>query len=99
MVLYEVNLAVKKSIIADFEVWLQDHVNQMLKIDGFESAQIFKVEEDEQDYKSLTVVYRLKDRECLETYFSTKAAEMREDGLKKFSNNFKATRRILHPAL
>ena len=50
--------------------------------------------EDEQYF--LTVQYKIKTQEDLDRYFWNYAEKMRKEGIKKFSNKFKAHRRIMN---
>jgi hypothetical protein len=45
-VTYEVNLKVQKPIQKDFEHWLVSHIDDVLAIDGFESAHWYEVNQD-----------------------------------------------------
>ncbi len=95
MVIYEVNLAIDDEIYTKFRLWLKEHVTEMLQFPGFMQASIFKPEIDDASVqKKLTIQYQLKNRDDLEKYFSEFAAKMREDGIKRFSDKFSATRRV-----
>ena len=48
MTIYEVNLRVLNEIAEEFEAWLDQHIKDILKIDGFASAEWFEVEEDKE---------------------------------------------------
>ena len=95
MVIYEVNLTIAGAIYAEFKLWLREHVNEMLRFPGFIQASIFKPEQDEiTDKEKLTVQYQLESRGDLERYFTEFAPRMREEGTKRFNDQFSATRRI-----
>ncbi|HET9679741.1 MAG TPA: DUF4286 family protein [Gammaproteobacteria bacterium] len=92
--IYEVNLSVKPAIVDEFDVWLRGHVSDMLALPGFTSAEIFSADESADAHKRV-VQYRLRDRQALEQYLADHAPRMREDGIKRFGDDFSAQRRIL----
>lgn len=95
MVIYEVNLFINKAIYSEFQLWLINHVKEMLTFPGFIQASILKPEDElKQEMEKLTVQYQLEDRESLTTYFNKFAAKMREDGINRFNDKFSAERRI-----
>jgi hypothetical protein len=95
MVIYEVNLKIKNSILTQFKAWLSIHVSEMLEIDGFIHAKIFKDVDSSQDYTFLTVQYEIESIDKLKSYFSHQANQMRRDGVSRFGDNFSATRRVM----
>ncbi|USQ12953.1 DUF4286 family protein [Legionella lytica] len=95
MVVYEVNLLIDENIYNQFESWLKEHAREMLQFSGFINAHILKPEnEDTVSQKKLTVQYQLDNKDSLTNYFNQFAAKMREDGLKRFKDQFSAERRI-----
>ncbi|MDX1438785.1 MAG: DUF4286 family protein [Rubricoccaceae bacterium] len=95
MILYEVNLLVDAEIADDYAAWLGPHIKEILKLNGFLSAEWFEVETEDKKHIHWCIHYRLKDRTSLETYFIEHADRMRGDGLNRFSGRFTADRRIL----
>ena len=69
----------------------------MGEFDGFGQGRIEVAEEADPGCTCLVVRYPVRDREALETYFRVGAPKMRGDGLKRFPNQFSASRRILRP--
>ena len=94
VVIYEVNLTINDDIENAFLEWLEEHIKEILTFEGFQSANINKVEVEGSTQYS--VQYQLTNRESLQSYFDNHAQKMREDGIKRFGNQFSATRRILH---
>ncbi|VEB37915.1 Uncharacterised protein [Legionella sainthelensi] len=95
MVIYEVNLAIDKDVFAKFQVWLKEHVKEMLQLPGFIQARILKPEAEEiVGKKELTVQYQLENRDSLTVYFTEFAEKMREKGIRLFQDKFSAERRI-----
>ena len=90
--IYEVSLEVDPAILASFDPWLQQHVQDMLRIEGFLSAEILR--EDADGVRSRRVVrYRIRDEDALEAYLRDHAEGMRQDGLQRFGKAFTASRR------
>lgn len=95
MITYEVNLTIDNIIIDDYYHWLIQHVKQMLQFNGFSSAEIAKEKTPEKSTQTkITVWYTLNSEESLNHYLENFAPAMREDGIKRFGNQFSATRRI-----
>lgn len=94
MVIYEVNLTINRAVYSEFTLWLKEHVNEMLQFPGFIQASIFKPEEEISDQEKLTIQYQLESRADLERYFTDFAPRMREEGIKRFSDKFSASRGI-----
>lgn len=99
MLIYEVNLTVATEVAADYKSWLQDHIKELLEIDGFHAAKLYERDADEAggNGECWTVHYFLEDRAALNNYFDNYAAAMRDDGIKRFGGKFSATRRVLEP--
>ena len=96
MVIYEVNLSIDNEIYQDYKIWLDEHILEMLKFDGFLNATVMRqsVNADESDAQThLTVQYQVERAEDLQTYFTEHALKMRGDGVKRFEGRFTATRR------
>ena len=91
MVLYEINLTIDNNSPELFMEWLPGHVQRVLKAKGFIDASIFQ---EEKEGLQITVFYKVKSREDLESYFNGYAKEMRQEGLDKFPNQFKASRKV-----
>lgn len=98
-IVYEVNLAVDLDIARSYEVWLADHLREMVTFDGFESADWFERDAKEHelslDQVHWTIHYRLRDRKTYADYISNHASRMRNEGIEKFGAAFQATRRVL----
>ncbi|HMB56230.1 MAG TPA: DUF4286 family protein [Arenimonas sp.] len=97
MIVYEVNLFVRRGIEAEFRAWLDQHVREMLALPGFTGAEV--MERDDPAATEGEVVlcsqYRLRDAAALDDYFRQHATAMRADGLARFGENFRAERRVL----
>ena len=94
-VTYEVALTPDPEILREFDLWLEGHVAEMLRLPGFDSASIHAAEDPATGRPERVVRYRLDSREALERYFRDDAARMRADGLNRFGDRFSASRRIV----
>lgn len=93
--IYQIELQVEGEVIAEFDIWLAGHVEEMLAISGFLSAEILADSEaDKQGVARRTVQYRVISREALEHYFTHDAERMRAEGQRRFGGYFEATRRV-----
>ncbi len=102
LVVYEVNLVVDAAAAVEFERWMADHIREMLEIDGFFRARWYRRQPEDEGSPSSddvhwTVQYDVYTREQLNRYFREDAARMRSDGLARFPDRFRASRRILMP--
>lgn len=97
MVVYEVNIDVDAAIAGEYRAWLRGHVEEMLSLPGFSGAEVFEVVESPADPARvrLCVHYRLQDATALDDYLREHAPRMRADGLARFGERFRATRRVL----
>ena len=98
-IVYEVTLHVEPSLLPGYDIWLREHVEEMLSLPGFEAAQIFAIEPDTGTGETIgrVVHYRLASRHALDDYLHRHAERMRNDGLARFGNRVTASRRILLP--
>lgn len=98
-IVYEVNLDVDAAVAADYRGWLDTHVQDMLALPGFVSAQVFEVAKPvEAGRVGYCVHYRLRDADALDAYLREHAARMRADGEARFGGRFRAGRRVLRVA-
>ena len=99
MIVYEVNLFVRRAIEREFRAWLDAHVREILALPGFEYAEILERRDPAavEGEAVLCVQYRLRDAAALEDYFREHAPRMRADGIARFGENFRAERRVLAP--
>ena len=95
MLIYEVNIAIDSERAQEFELWLADHIEQMLCVDGFVGARVFHVEESGPGKVNFVVHYDLESRDKLEAYFVGSAERLRAAGIEKFGASLEATRRVL----
>jgi len=98
-IIYEVNLTIEPAIAEAYQKWLIGHIPQVLRCEGFESAEMFCRKAADEGSKEtailLTVCYRIRDRPCMERYIAEYAPRMRGEAISLFGTQFKASRRIL----
>lgn len=96
MVIYEVNLEVAPGIITEYQRWLGEHIRQVLKCGGFRYAELWNDLAGTSDgWIPITVQYRCDSISSLETYLKDHAPKLRQEGVDRFGDRFRATRRIL----
>jgi hypothetical protein len=98
---YEVNLEVDAAIAADYRIWLDAHVAQLLALPGFTGARIFEVLEPQPPagQVALCVQYTLRGRDDFDAYLREHAPRLRAEGIARFGDRFRASRRVLAPAV
>lgn len=95
-IIYEVNVFIQRDSEADYRVWLVKHIAEILALPGFIDAQCFDVQQDNNAGDvAISVQYRLQSQAALNNYFQQHAPRLRADGVAKFGDRFRATRRVL----
>ncbi|MGH8029261.1 MAG: DUF4286 family protein [Arenimonas sp.] len=99
-VVYEVNLAVDAAVLAEYRAWLADHVAEILALPGFTAAQTWDVVDPPATGATahLCVQYWLHNADALADYLRDHAPRLRADGIARFGERVRATRRVLHQA-
>jgi len=93
--IYEVTLTIERDIAEPFDQWLAEHVEDMLDLPGFVSARVFEMDDDDEGYARRVTHYYLESENHLEQYFADNASDMRQSGIDRFGDRFRASRRIL----
>lgn len=98
MVVYEVSVDVDAALRADYLRWLRPHVAEILALPGFTGADVYEIV-DPVDPARLRVCmhYRLVDDAALADYLREHAPRLRADGLARFGERMRATRRVMRP--
>lgn len=96
---YEVNLDIDAAIEADYRAWLATHVAEILALDGFTGATVLDVLDPAPatGRVQLCVQYALVDAAALDAYLRDHAPRLRAEGLARFGDAMRATRRVLAP--
>ena len=99
MRVYEVNVEIDAAIRSDYMRWLRAHVDEILALPGFTGAELFEVLDPAPTASThrVCVQYRLVDDAALEAYLRDHAPRLRADGIARFGERMRATRRVLRP--
>ena len=94
---YEVTLDIGADAAPEFDVWLAEHVQAMLALPGFREARILTPENPDTTGASVrrVVHYTLAGRAELDRYIAEHAPRMRADGVTRFGDKLKTSRRVL----
>jgi hypothetical protein len=96
-VVYEVNLSVDAEVAVAYRMWLAVHVAEIVALPGFTGAGVWDVADPAPPAGtlSLCVQYSLRDREALDAYLRDHAPRLRAEGIARFGERVRATRRVL----
>ncbi|MGX5731448.1 DUF4286 family protein [Pseudoxanthomonas beigongshangi] len=96
-ILYEVDLVIDSDIAAVHARWLDAHVREMLGFAGFLEAEILDRKDPQAGSGTVArcVRYRLADQAALDAYLRDHAPRMRAEGIARFGDRVRASRRIL----
>jgi antibiotic biosynthesis monooxygenase (ABM) superfamily enzyme len=97
VIVYEVNLFVRREIEAAYRAWLDAHVREIVALPGFLGAEVFERREPVAAAGELALCtqYRLRDAAALQAYLHEHAPRLRADGVARFGESFRAERRVL----
>ena len=97
MIVYEVNVFVRREIEAAYREWLDAHVREIVALPGFTGAQVFECNEPApaEGEVALCMQYQLRDAEALADYLREHAPRLRADGIARFGDGFRAERRVM----
>jgi antibiotic biosynthesis monooxygenase (ABM) superfamily enzyme len=97
VIVYEVNVFVRREIEAAYRAWLDAHVREIVALPGFEGAEVFERREPAPEAGELVLCmqYRLRDAQALDDYLREHAPRLRADGLARFGDRFRAERRVM----
>jgi hypothetical protein len=96
-VVYEVNIAVDREVLADYRTWIAAHVAEILALPGFTGAEIWDVTDPAppEGEAHLCVQYRLHSAAALANYLRDHAPRLRAEGIARFGERMRAHRRVL----
>ena len=96
MIVYNVTVKVENSIITEWLEWIQNHMPEVVETGCFETYSFFELLEPKVDnQRTFVIQYFAKTEADYQRYLLDFAAQLREDGIKKFGENFVAFRSIL----
>ena len=101
MLIYEVNCLVDNGVADEFRVWLTTHVDEVLKAEGFLSAEVLRLTDDDRltarPYSTgFSIRYRVSGQSALDHYLLHRAPVLRQDGIDRFGHQFEVYRRVLN---
>lgn len=93
MYIYNVTINVDESILAEWLIWIEKHIPEVLATGKFISAKMTQVLVDEEmGGATYSIQYTAKTREDLDNYYKHDANKLRTDGMKKFADKMLAFR-------
>lgn len=93
---YEVTHTIDRAIVADFDIWLSEHAEEMLAVQGIRRASIHVAGDVDDDSAVRITRYHFENDEDLAIYLDGPAATMRLAATRHFGDQFSVTRRVLH---
>jgi quinol monooxygenase YgiN len=93
MVEYEVTITISSDILDEYIKWLKEHIEDMLKIDGFISSKYYRV--DVLDKHIVCVRYLVQSKKHLQNYIDNQSKAMRSSFKEEFKDKFEISRRVL----
>jgi len=93
---YEVTHTVDREVIADFDVWLGQHIEEMLSIQGISRAASFTADDHKDGRPRRVSQYHFDSDTDLENYLAGPAEVMRRSAVDLFETHFDVSRRVLH---
>jgi hypothetical protein len=96
--IYEVTLITDPEIAESFDLWLGEHIEEMLQLPGFSKCNVYDLGDDEQGWTRRVCQYHLETEADLSQYLAGPAENMRQSAVEHFGDRFTASRRVLQPA-
>jgi len=98
MIIYEVNSEVAESHFESYLEWLNSHILEMLKLNGFVKADLFEAleEYDDEGKIMLMVHYYITNENALNAYFENDAPKMQKKIPESFVEHVSIWRRVLN---
>jgi len=93
---YEVTHTVDREVLEDFDVWLGQHIEEMLSIQGISRAGSFSADDHEDGRPTRVSQYHFDSDTDLENYLAGPAEIMRQSAYDLFAGRFDVSRRVLH---
>ena len=93
---YEVTHTFDREIVAEFDTWLGQHIEEMLTIPGISRAGSFTTDDHEDGRPRRVSQYFFDSDLDLENYLAGPAEVMRQSASDLFAGRFHVSRRVLH---
>lgn len=95
MIVYAVRIEVDAEVAEAYARWLEGHIPEVLESDGFARAELLlDAAPAPEGRKAFETLYYVESQSALDSYLRDRAPALREDGLRRFPNQFKATRQV-----
>lgn len=94
MLVYEVTTEIDPSIEADYRAWLGPHVAEIRALPGFTGARVHELV-DPATGIGFCMQFLLDGEAALEAYLREHAPRLRADGVARFGDRMRATRRVM----
>lgn len=96
MILYNVTVAIEKSVEEDWKVWMKDiHIPEVMGTGAFVTFKFFRVMKDEDDSSSYSIQFFADNMAKLQTYLGQHAPDLQRKSAEAFPNKFAAFRTLL----
>jgi len=93
MYIYNVTLNVEQSVHKEWLIWIESHINEVLKTGRFTNARLTEVlVEDEFQARTYSIQFAAQTREDLDNYYKFEAKNLRKESEKKFGDKVLAFR-------
>jgi hypothetical protein len=92
---YEVTFNVDREIVDQFDAWLKQHVEDMLRLPGVYQAEVFEEQEDDDGRARRVLQFFFSGYPELEGYISEQAAVDRQSAVDRFNGRFGIKSRVL----
>jgi len=95
LLIYEVTARISPEIEVEFTRWLRAHLLEMKSLGPIEDARLYRSLDEEGDEVVFVSHYTMASRSDYEDYLENHAPRMRADGVSRFGERFRASRRLL----
>ena len=93
MYIYNVTVNIDESVHAEWLVWIEQHVNEVLDTGHFVSAKMTQVlVEEEMGGVTYSIQYTANSKEDIKNYYTQDAERLRADGMRRFADKMLAFR-------
>ncbi|WP_339607737.1 DUF4286 family protein [uncultured Roseivirga sp.] len=96
MILYNVTVAIEKTVEEDWKVWMRDiHIPEVMATGAFVEYKFFKVMREEEESSSYSIQYFAEDHSKLQAYLGQHAPGLQQKAGEAFPGKFAAFRTLL----
>lgn len=93
MYIYNVTVNIDESVHAEWLVWIEQHVNEVLDTGHFVSAKMTQVlVQEEMGGVTYSIQYTANSKEDIKNYYTQDAERLRADGMRRFADKMLAFR-------